>query len=141
MELLKIAIAAATLTFGTVAIAEDKATEGHMSLDTIEWQSPGIPGVSIAYLYGEDEGAGARWMFKLEPGASVPMHTHTNTYYGTTIEGQWVHIHEDGTETVSKIGDVELIKGGAVHGDRCDGDVPCIGLLDFLGKRDVALAQ
>lgn len=140
MKYLKSTVVTTMLALGALAFAGEMS-EHSLSLDTLEWQETGIPGVSLAYLYGDDEGAGARWMLKMEPGASAPMHTHTSDYYGTAIQGQWVHIHEDGSETVSKIGDVELIQGGVAHGDRCDGDVPCIGLLDFQGKRDVALAQ
>ena len=52
-----------------------------------------------------------------------------------------MHIEKDGTEVATAPGDYARVKGGAVHADRCDSDIPCIGLLDLAGPRDAALAD
>lgn len=69
------------------------------------------------------------------------MHTHTHDYWGMTIVGNWVHVHGDRSETPTGPEDYALVMGGDVHADRCDGEVACIGLLDFAGPRDVMVAQ
>ncbi|WP_281019118.1 MULTISPECIES: cupin domain-containing protein [unclassified Minwuia] len=125
----------------TAAVADDThSTKHHVALDNVEWFEAPIPGVQLAHLWGDDE-TGARWFFKMGPGVALPMHTHTSDYRGMTIQGNWVHIEADGTEVATGAGDYSLVRGGVPHADRCDSDVPCIGLLDFAGPRDVALAK
>lgn len=77
----------------------------------------------------------------MDPGVALPMHTHTHGYWGLSIQGTWVHVEADGSEVPTVPGDYSLVPGGIAHADRCDGALPCIGLLDFAGPRDVALVQ
>ena len=77
----------------------------------------------------------------MEPGVAIPMHVHTHDYWGMSIQGNWVHIEADGTEVPTAVGAYAFVEGGVPHADRCDGESPCIGLLDFAGPRDVALAE
>ncbi|WP_439122341.1 cupin domain-containing protein [Marivita sp.] len=133
------AVAAALIS--TSVMAESHSHGGaHVSLDTVEWVDAPIPGVQLALAWGNDA-TGAAWLIKMGPGVALPMHIHTHDYWGLSIQGNWVHIEEDGTEVPTGAGDYAFVKGGVVHADRCDGDVPCIGLLDFAGPRDVALAE
>lgn len=135
-----IAAIAATL-ISTFAMADEHShADSHVALDAVEWVDAPIPGVQLALAWGDDA-TGARWLIKMDPGVALPMHTHTHDYWGLSIQGNWVHIETDGTEVPTGPGDYSLVKGGVVHADRCDGDIPCIGLLDFAGPRDVALAQ
>ncbi len=136
-----IAATAAALALGTAAFAENHGhAETHVALENVEWVDAPLPGVQIALAWGDDA-TGAAWLFKMEPGVALPMHTHTHDYWGLTIQGTWVHIESDGTEVATGSGDYSLVRGGVAHGDRCDSDIPCIGLLDFTGPRDVALAE
>lgn len=137
--------AAVALALGTgiatVAVADDHGHDNHhVALENVDWFDAPLPGVQLAQVWGDDA-TGVTWLFKMEPGVSLPMHTHTHDYWGLTIAGNWVHIEADGTEIPTSVGDYSFIGGGVVHGDRCDSDVPCIGLLDFAGPRDVALAE
>lgn len=133
--------ATAALALVTAAFADDDSHgENHVALENVEWVDAPIPGVQLALAWGDDA-TGARWLIKMNPGVALPMHTHTHDYWGLSIQGTWVHIETDGTEVATVPGDYALVKGGVVHADRCDSDVPCIGLLDFAGPRDVALAQ
>ena len=135
-----IATTAAAL-ISTAAFADSHAhAETHFALDAVEWIDAPIPGVQLALVWGDDA-TGARWLFKMDPGVALPMHTHTHDYWGLSIQGAWVHIEADGTEIPTGPGDYSRVHGGEVHADRCDSDIPCIGLLDFAGPRDVALAQ
>lgn len=135
-----IAAAAATL----LAAAADAESHGHsatsVAFDDVQWEAPIVPGFQMALAWRNDDGREA-WLFRMEPGTAVPMHSHTNDYWGTTIQGDWVHIHTDGTETVSGAGSYSLIEGGVAHADRCDGDVVCVGLLNYDGARDVIIGR
>lgn len=133
------ASAAAMIAGGAFADGHDHS-ESHVALGNVKWVDGPLPGVQLALGWGDDA-TGARWLLKMDPGVSLPMHTHTSDYWGLSIQGTWVHIEADGTETATSPGDYSLVRGGVVHGDRCDGDIPCIGLLDFAGPRDVALAE
>ena len=135
-----IAATAATLLCAPAFAESHGHTDHHVALENVEWFDAPIPGVQLAHLWGDDE-TGARWFFKMGPGVALPMHTHTHDYWGMTIQGNWVHIEADGTEVPTGAGDYALVEGGVPHADRCDSDIPCIGLLDFAGPRDVALAE
>lgn len=113
----------------------------HVLIGDVAWQEVGIPGVQLALAWGDPEAGDDIWLLRMAPGASLPTHAHTNDYWGLTIQGTWVHIHEDGSETATTAGDYALVEGGVFHGDRCDGDVPCIGLLDFDGERDAIFPE
>ena len=128
----------AALTLGTAAVADKHSHDHHMSLDAIEWQDAPVPGVQLHLAWGDDA-EGAAWLIKMDPGVAIPMHTHTSTYHGLSIQGTWVHIDADGTEVATQPGDYSRVEGGVAHADRCDSDIPCIGLIDFDGPRDVAL--
>lgn len=133
--------AAAVMLFSTAVHAEShNHAEHHFALDNVAWVDAPIPGVQLALAWGDDA-VGAAWLIKMDPGAALPMHTHTHDYWGLSIAGTWVHIEADGTEVSTGPGDYSLVEGGAVHADRCDSDVPCIGLLTFSGPRDVTLAE
>jgi anti-sigma factor ChrR (cupin superfamily) len=140
--MIKTLIAAALMALISTGAFADNHThaESHVSLDAVEWVDAPIPGVQLALAWGDDA-TGARWLFKMDPGVALPMHTHTHDYWGLSIQGTWVHIEADGTEVSTGPGDYSLVRGGVVHADRCDSDIPCIGLLDFAGPRDVALAE
>jgi len=141
--MIKTLLAATTAALLTTAAAgAETHTHGdaHVALANVEWVDAPIPGVQLALAWGEDA-TGAAWLFKMDPGVALPMHTHTHDYWGLSITGTWVHIEADGTEISTVPGDYSLVEGGVVHADRCDSDVPCIGLLAFTGPRDVALAD
>lgn len=132
---------AAAMVLATTALAEDHGhADTHVALEDVAWMDAPIPGVQLALAWGDDA-TGAAWLIRMEPGAALPMHTHTHDYWGLSIAGNWVHIEADGTAFPTVPGDYALVKGGAVHADRCDSDIPCIGLLHFSGPRDVTLAE
>lgn len=135
-----LAAAAATLLAAAAHAESHGHTGAHVALDTVDWVDAPIPGVQLALAWGDDA-TGAAWLIRMEPGVALPMHTHTHDYWGLSIAGTWVHVEADGTEVSTVPGDHSLVKGGVAHADRCDGDIPCIGLLDFAGPRDVALAE
>ena len=115
----KILIAAATAALLTTAAFADGQSHGenHVALANVEWVNAPIPGVQLALAWGNDA-TGAAWLFKLDPGVGLPMHSHSHAYWGLSIAGTWGHIDADGTEVSSVPGDHSLVEGGAVHADR-----------------------
>ncbi|PXW67565.1 hypothetical protein C7964_106140 [Loktanella sp. PT4BL] len=140
--MLKTLIAATAATLLTTFATADGHGHGamHVALENVAWEDAPLPGVQLALAWGEDA-TGATWLFKMEPGVALPMHTHSSDYWGLTIQGNWVHIEGEGTEVPTGPGDYALVPAGEPHADRCDSDVECIFLLDFAGPRDVALAN
>jgi len=132
---------AAAALLSTATLADSHGDEHLVMFDDIAWQEIGIPGVQLALAWGNPKAGDDIWLFRMEPGSSLPSHAHTNDYWGLTIQGTWVHIHEDGSETSSTSGDFALVEGGVFHADRCDGEVTCIGLLDFDGERDAIFPE
>ncbi|MBV0911656.1 cupin domain-containing protein [Anianabacter salinae] len=132
--------AATTAVIATSAFADTHADEHIVMADDIAWQDV-VPGIQLALGWGDLEAGDDIWLIRMEPGAALPSHAHTNDYWGMTVQGTWVHIHEDGSETATTVGDYALVEGGVFHADRCDGDVPCIGLLDFDGERDAIFPE
>jgi quercetin dioxygenase-like cupin family protein len=141
--MMKTMMAAATATLLTTsAFAEGEDHAGtHFLYADVEWSFAPMPGFALGQVWGDAED-GKAWLFRLDPGVTLPMHWHSHDYWGMAIQGQWVHLETDGTETTSGPGDYSQIKVGVVHGDRCDGDVPCIALLQFVdGPRDGTMAE
>ncbi|MGX9356653.1 cupin domain-containing protein [Roseobacteraceae bacterium S113] len=130
-------MAVAAAISSSSAFADDQHNKHHLTLDDVAWQQSGIPGVELGLAWGDPAGDDAIRLLRIAPGVSVPSHTHTNDYWGMTITGTWVHVHEDGSETSTTVGDYAFVEGGVPHSDRCDGTEPCIGLLDFDGAQDI----
>lgn len=144
LTILARATAASALSLSALALpalAESPAPAAHVAAGDIAWQEIGLPGVQLALAWGSEEAGDAVWLIRMAPGAALPRHAHTNDYWGLTISGTWVHVHEDGSETPSTAGDYALVKGGVFHADRCEGADACIGLLDFSGARDAIFPE
>lgn len=74
-----LAATAATL-ISTAAFAESHGHgETHVALVDVQWEDAPLPGVQFALAWGEDA-TGATWLFKMDPGAALPIHTHTHDY-------------------------------------------------------------
>lgn len=139
--MLKTLIATTGLALLATSALADGHGDDHLVLSgDIAWQEV-IPGVELALGWGDPEAGDDIWLIRMAPGANLPSHAHTNDYWGMTIQGTWVHVHEDGSESATTPGDYAFVEGGVFHGDRCDGDVACIGLLDFDGARDAIFPQ
>ena len=124
----------------TSAFAGNHSEDHLVRSSDIAWQEV-IPGIELALGWGSPDAGDDIWLIRMAPGAALPSHAHTNDYWGMTVQGTWVHIHEDGSETATTPRDYAFVEGGVFHGDRCDGDVPCIGLLDFDGARDAIFPE
>lgn len=128
---LAIAITIFTTTFA-------QASDEHIfKFDDVNWQPAGLEGAEMAALWGSEEEGTAIWAFRLQPGVAIPVHTHSNSYWGIGIQGKWVHIDSKGNEVITEQDAYTLIRSGESHADRCAGPDVCINILDFQGKRDI----
>ncbi|KIC12128.1 hypothetical protein RA19_02440 [Leisingera sp. ANG-M1] len=124
----------------TAAIAQ--AGEQHIvNFDDVDWQPAGLEGAEMAVLWGSEEESSAIWAFRLQPGVAIPAHTHSGTYRGFAIQGNWVHIDAEGQEEVTAQEAFAVIEAGELHADRCAGPGVCINILDFEGARDIAFPE
>ncbi len=133
---------AAITTFAlsaTASFAEDMH-EHIMNFDDVEWTQE-MEGAESAVIWGEEGEDNAIWAFRLQPGTAFPPHTHSDDYIGFSIQGNWVHIDEEGNEVTTSPGSFAIVKGGDVHADRCEGPEVCINLIQFDGVRDISFSE
>ena len=70
------------------------------------------PGVSMRPLFGENAMIN---LIDMEPGASVPLHSHPHEQLGYTIEGEIV-LTVEGIDHTLHPGDAYALAGGVEHG-------------------------
>jgi len=58
----------------------------YLDVPNMSWEPTKFPGIRIKVLYSDDEGMTTA-LFKLEPGAVVPMHEHTAIEQTYVLEG------------------------------------------------------
>ena len=58
----------------------------YLDVPNMPWEPTKFPGIQIKVLYSDDEGMTTA-LFKLEPGAIVPMHEHTAIDQTYVLEG------------------------------------------------------
>ncbi len=135
-------MAGAMVAAGFASTAAAGENDDHViKFDDVDWQETGLDGAEVAVLWGSEEGGDAIYAFRIQPGVELPLHTHSNDYWGIAVQGNWVHIDANGTEEVSAQGAYAYIKGGDLHGDRCAGPEVCINVIDFDGARDIAFPE
>ena len=78
----------------------------YLDVPNMPWEPTKFPGIKIKVLYTDDSGITTA-LFKLEPGAVVPLHEHTALEQTYVIEGRLVD--KDGPETGLSCGPGEFI--------------------------------
>lgn len=73
--------------------------------------------------------------FTIDPGASVPEHSHPHEQTGYVVQGR-LTFTVDGETLVAEAGDSYVIPGGEPHGAENLGDEPVVGLDIFSPPRD-----
>ena len=132
-KMLALTLSAAIISAFSVSAEENSE---HITMyDNVAWQPAG-EGAEAAILWGSEEDNDAVWAFRMQPGTAFPLHAHTHDYNGLAIQGNWVHIDAEGNEVTTAQDSFALIKGGELHGDRCEGPEVCITLVDLDGPRD-----
>ena len=81
----------------------------HVAASTMPWQPTQFPGIEMKILYSDDEGR-STILFKMAPGAVVPLHEHTALEQTYMLEGSL----ED-AECKCAAGDFVWRPGGNIH--------------------------
>ncbi|NHN43482.1 cupin domain-containing protein [Halorubellus sp. JP-L1] len=92
-----------------------------------------VDGVSLTLLAGGSEANVQH--FDIDPGASVPEHSHPHEQVGYVLSGA-LDFEVDGETVTVEAGDSFVIPGDEPHGARNRGDVPAVGLDVFSPPRD-----
>jgi quercetin dioxygenase-like cupin family protein len=102
-----------------LAIAEDKKDVVHVDSATAAYK-PMNPGASGVTVWGDPD-AGAHGVFvKLEPGADVGLHTHTNDVRIVVLKGAYIYKPENGAELRVSAGHYLFVPGGVRHNTGSD---------------------
>jgi quercetin dioxygenase-like cupin family protein len=105
-----------------------------ISIDDVE-PTEAADDVYLALLAGGDEMNVQH--FRIEPGASVPVHDHPHEQVGYIVAGELTFVAgEDGEEIVVGPGDSYSLAGGEPHGAENRGDDPVVGIDVFSPPRD-----
>lgn len=134
-----VASAAALHLVGTSVGAQGT---NRLSASQLEWREM-IPGVvSFAPSYGDwEKGAHGKYA-RVQPGATVPMHSHKLDYHGVLISGRLTNLLDAGPTRVELApGDYWHMAGGRVHGHICTSAEPCLVYTHSDGAWDLTLAK
>jgi len=92
------------------------ATSAYMSAEGSQWESTGSEGMWLKRLY-EDEARGERtWLFRMDPGARSPPHSHEAFEQVYVLEGSFYD-----QDRLVKAGEYCARSPGAVHSAASDG--------------------
>lgn len=59
----------------------------YIDVGSMEWEDSGIPGIQRKTLYEDKATGNSTVLFKMSPGASVPLHEHTGVEQTFMLEG------------------------------------------------------
>jgi quercetin dioxygenase-like cupin family protein len=83
------------------------------------------PGVALADLAAGEKSSMKHW--RIDPGATLPLHRHDNEQIGFLISGELTAILEDEEVTLHP-GDSYAFESGELHGAENRGEDPAIGI-------------
>jgi hypothetical protein len=139
-NVLKMAAAVALLA-GPAPAAPAQDT-GTLPASALQWRDM-IPNVvAFAPAYGDwEKGAHAKFA-RVQPGATVPMHTHTRAYHAVLIAGRLTNLL-DATPTRVELapGDYWFMAAGRAHGHVCTSPEPCLAYVHSDGAWDLTLVK
>jgi anti-sigma factor ChrR (cupin superfamily) len=82
----------------------------YVDVGALEWQDSGIPGIQKKTLYEDKESGHSTVLFKMSPGAVVPLHEHTDVEQTFMLEGS---LHDK--QGVITPGNYAMRPPGSVH--------------------------
>ena len=120
--------------FATGALAEGDLVR---NFDDLEWDQR-APIIAVAPVWQDAEKGVFGLYVRIKAGATVPHHTHTASYHGVVLQGNWRHYYgedlEDGHSMT--IGDYAHQAGTEVHTDGCEGPEDCVFYAVMTGTPD-----
>lgn len=94
--------------------------------DALEWTEV-VPGISFAPAYGDWQTERHGKFIRFDPGVEVPMHTHSNGYYGVVLEGRLTNPYA-GEDDAPEMGPGThwYVPGEVEHSNTCVSEEPCL---------------
>jgi anti-sigma factor ChrR (cupin superfamily) len=98
----------------------------------------GAPGVKVANLWGDHAKGAFGAFFKLPPGFTTPLHTHTNAMKAVFLSGTYIQAPDGKAETRLGPGSYMMQPGGNYrHTTSCDKSAECLFFVESNGKFDL----
>lgn len=104
----------------------------HVSTTAVEFAEP-VEGVRLALLAAGE--AMSVQEFRIEPGATVPEHSHPHEQVGYLSEGRLTFVLEDGEEVLIEAGESYRFAGDEPHAAENRGEKPVEGIDVFSPPR------
>lgn len=132
-----------------MVLAEDIESTGRTSavapialpaadLKWIELDPTGAPGVKVADLWGDHRTGPFGAIFRLPPGFSAPVHTHTHDMKLVIVSGTYIQGPEGKPELQLGPGSYLMQPGGGYrHTTRCDQTSECVFFVESDGAFDL----
>ena len=107
-------------------------------LQWIELDPTGAPGVKVADLWGDHRAGPFGAIFRLPPGFSAPLHTHTHAMKLVILSGTYIQGPEGKSEFRLGPGSYLMQPGGTYrHTTSCDPALECIFFVESNGAFDL----
>ena len=123
-----------------VAAAAAAAAPDSLASSELQWREM-IPGVHFAPTYGDWEKQAHGKFVRLDPGARVPMHTHSGDYHAVVVSGRIANLYEGGKTVEVEQGDYWNVAAGLPHGHLCLSKEPCLAYTHSDGLWDLKLVE
>lgn len=117
----------AAFLLATPAVAQSAPCEAAtVRQSDLQWAEI-VPGIAFAAVHGDWQAEAHGKMIRFDPGAAVPMHTHTHPYRGVMVSGRLTNPYAgEDAPTAMGPGDTWYVPGGVEHSNACVSDEPCL---------------
>ena len=139
---MKILLKAATaaLVAGSVAVAAQAQTGDTIAVGDLQWKEI-VPGASFAAAYGDwEKGAHGKYV-RIQRGAQIPMHLHSNDYRAVLISGRLVNLFEGGERVELGAGDYFYMAAKRPHSHECLSEEGCLFYTYSDGLWDIEVSE
>lgn len=139
MRITAAAAAAIALMAGAGASAQSTDT---LPTSALKWREMVPNVVSFAPSYGDWEQGAHGKHARIEPGATVPMHTHKQPYHAVVVSGRLTNMLDTQDNRVELApGDYWYMAGGRAHGHTCTSAEPCLVYTHSPGAWDLTMVE
>ena len=115
-----VAVGAGAICVGTQAKARDTIASSEL-----EWKEI-VPGAAFAASYGDwEKGAHGKFV-RIDRGAQIPMHIHSNDYHAVIVSGRMVNLFADDQKTAVGPGDYFYMAAKRPHSHDCVSEGGCV---------------
>ncbi|MBS1555028.1 MAG: DUF4437 domain-containing protein [Bacteroidetes bacterium] len=125
-------LAVVSASYGTMTMAQIASTPTRTRTTELKWYDAGLGfGIQVSPVYGNLQKGEHSTYVKFPAGTTLPMHTHTDDYYGVVISGNLRHPIKGQPETNVSLppGSHWSMPANVEHVTECEPGVECIVML------------